>query len=431
MKLGILGGGLSGITLQRYVQVTSEILEKEDRPGGLCRSFEKEGFTYDIGGHILFSKNEEFMNAVKTDLGSNLNYCKRNNKILFKNRFVKYPFENGLSALDPQDIYECLAGFIKNDSPQPANFLQWIYYTLGKGIADKYLVPYNQKIWKHPLDDMGMEWVERVPRPQVEDIIKSAVGIETEGYVHQLNFMYPLKGGIESLVQASRKPQGALTTKFNITGIEQDKDGWIISDGQTKKYFEKIVITFPVTQAIKFMKNAPPQVLKAGADLIHNQVRVVLIGVNNTSLMDKSAVYVPQSEAVFHRICFMGYFSPHNVPSGCSSLIAEITTNNNNKWHVASDDALIEKTINDLSDLNIVDKKDIKVTDIQNMEYGYIVYDLKYRKNIAIIREYFRSIGVELLGRFGEFEYINMDEVFLRSRVLAGKINKELVRGTN
>jgi len=426
MRLGILGGGLSGITLQRYLQCESEILEKEARPGGLCRSFEKEGFTYDIGGHILFSKNDEFRNSVKTDLGNNINYGKRNNKVLFKNRLVKYPFENGLHALDPQDIYECLTGFIKNDNPKPANFLQWIYATFGKGIADKYLVPYNQKIWKHPLDDMGMEWVERVPRPPLEDIIRSAVGVETEGYRHQQNFIYPLRGGIESFARAGIKPQASLTAGFNIGAIEKYGDGWTVSDGHTKKSFEKIVITFPVTQALRCMKNVPPQVLKAGEALIHNQVRVVLIGVNNTSLMDKSAVYVPQDKVVFHRVCFMGYFSPHNVPCGCSSLIAEITTNHKDKWHAVSDGELIEKTIDDLSALNIIDKKDIKVTDVQNIEYGYVVPDLDYRNNISIVREYFRSIGVGLLGRFGEFEYINMDEVFLRSRAMAVKINGEI-----
>ena len=30
--------------------------------------------------------------------------------------------------------------------------------------------------------------VERIPRPPDEDIIKSAKGIKTEGYKHQLNF---------------------------------------------------------------------------------------------------------------------------------------------------------------------------------------------------------------------------------------------------
>ncbi|MGD0036169.1 MAG: NAD(P)-binding protein [Bacteroidota bacterium] len=427
MKLGILGGGLSGITLQKYVQCESEILEKEERPGGLCRSFEKEGFTYDIGGHILFSKNNQIMITLKGILKENINCCKRNNKILFKDRFAKYPFENGLNSLDKEDIYDCLVGFIKNENPKPKNFLQWIYYNLGNGIADKYLVPYNKKIWKYPLDKMSMEWVERVPKPPVEDIIKSAIGLQSEGYVHQLHFLYPLFGGIESLIKASTKPEGNITTKFHITKIQKNRDGWAISDDHMTKYFDNIVITFPVTQAIKHMENVPREVIKAASGLIHNRIRIILVGINNTSLMDKSALYIPQDDVVFHRLCFMGYFSPNNVPLGCSSLIAEITTNSQNEWHNVSDATLIEKTINDLSVLKIVDKNDIKVTDIQNIEYGYIVYDSNYKNNISIVRKYFNSIGVKLLGRFGEFEYINMDEVLMRSKGLAEKMNKKIL----
>ncbi len=113
MRIGILGGGLSGITLQRFLDHQSEVLEKEDRVGGLCRTFEKNGFKYDIGGHILFSKNRDILDFFKTVLEGNINYCKRNNKVFFKSRYMKYPFENGLSALDRNDLYECLIGYLK------------------------------------------------------------------------------------------------------------------------------------------------------------------------------------------------------------------------------------------------------------------------------------------------------------------------------
>ncbi|MBK5093992.1 MAG: NAD(P)-binding protein, partial [Actinobacteria bacterium] len=189
--IGIIGGGLSGVTLQHFLEAESEILEKEEKPGGLCRTFQKNGFSYDIGGHILFSKDESLMDIVKDVLGNNANYCRRNNQILYKDRYVKYPFENGLGKLDKQDIYECLIGYLMNEYPEPCNFEEWIYHVFGSGIAEKYLVPYNEKIWKVPLEEMGLDWVERVPRPPLEDIVKSALDMETRGYVHQLYFYYP------------------------------------------------------------------------------------------------------------------------------------------------------------------------------------------------------------------------------------------------
>src|SRR5215468_4712491 len=108
MNIGILGGGISGIALQRFLRHPNEVLEAAPVPGGLCRTFWKEGFGYDIGGHILFSKQQHINELVDQILGENVNHCRRANYVLFKGRYVKYPFENDLAALDIEDRYECL-----------------------------------------------------------------------------------------------------------------------------------------------------------------------------------------------------------------------------------------------------------------------------------------------------------------------------------
>lgn len=423
MTTGILGGGLSGVTLQRFLKDDSEILEKESRAGGLCRTFEKDGFQYDIGGHILFSKNEQIMDFVKEVLAGNINYCRRENKIFIKGRFVKYPFENGLGALDKEDTYECLMGFLKNEHPKPSNFREWIYHVFGDGIANNYMVPYNEKIWKTNLTEMGLEWVERVPKPPVEDIVKSALGIETEGYVHQLYFLYPTEGGIEGFFKSVIKENARIETGYEVRKIRKKGNGWLVSDGSGDRHYDRLVLTIPVHEAVKCMEGVPQEVLDALAALRHNAVRVVLVGVNNESLMDKSAIYVPSRDVVAHRICYMGYFSKKTVPEGKSSLMAEITTHKGQELYDVSNAGLIEKTVNDLHNAGLINKQEVVTTDIQNLEYGYVVYDLDYHKNVKTVRDYFASIGIELNGRFAEYDYINMDEVVRRSVKLADKLN--------
>ncbi|MFA5879606.1 MAG: FAD-dependent oxidoreductase [Candidatus Margulisiibacteriota bacterium] len=423
MRLGILGGGLSGITLQKLLKESSEVLEKENRIGGLCRSFVKNGFLYDVGGHILFSRDDKIMDLVREILGENKNYCKRDSKIFFKERFVKYPFENDLAALDKEDIYECLMGYIKNEHPNPKNLKEWIYYTFGSGIADKYLIPYNEKIWKTKLEEMTLEWVERIPKPPMEDVIKSALGIETEGYTHQLYFNYPIIGGIEALVSAMVKEKASICTSFDIKRIYLKGKNWVVSNGTDEKEYEKLVLTFSVKEAVKIIDNVPEKVKEAAANLRNNMVRVVLVGVNNESLSDRGAIYVPSSDICTHRVCYMNYFSKNNVPKGKSSLMAEVTTNPNQEYYNVSNDVLVEKVINDLSKAGMIRKNEVVETDIKNFEYGYVVYDLDYQKNIKIVRDYFKEIGIDLHGRFAEFEYINMDEVIKRSINLAEKIN--------
>jgi len=47
-------------------------------------------------------------------LGKNINKLRRSNKIFYKGRFIKYPFENELSALSKKDKEHCLNTFLYN-----------------------------------------------------------------------------------------------------------------------------------------------------------------------------------------------------------------------------------------------------------------------------------------------------------------------------
>lgn len=423
MTIGILGGGLSGLTTASLLKRPCEVLEKEDRPGGLCRSFFVDGYGFDIGGHILFSRDPELLGFACGLLGDNVEQRRRNNKILYKNRFVKYPFENGLGELDKQDIFECLQGYLENPHAPPTNFREWLLATFGNGIAGKYLIPYNEKIWKYPLEKMDLAWVERVPKPPLVDILKSALGIETEGYTHQLYFSYPRTGGIESLIASlhARVPQ--VTTGFTVRSIERTRDGWDVCDGSRRKRFERLIITCPVTEVVHAMKDVPEEVRLAADGLLYNSVVVVLVGINSTRLMDKSGIYIPDPGVLPHRVCYPGFFSPSMVPEGCSSLIAEMTFPPGNALLRCSDEELTERVIADLTRLGFFTRDEITVTAIRRLERGYVLYDQHRQRHMQTIRSYFTSAGIALCGRFAEFEYLNMDECLNRARRLATEWN--------
>ncbi len=426
MKVGILGGGITGIAIQHFLRHPSEVLEAETTPGGLCRTFFKDGFGYDIGGHILFSKHEIINQLVEKLLGENINHCKRNNKIYYNGRFVKYPFENGIGALDKHEAYDCLIDYLKNDFAKPTNLKEWCYYTFGKSIAEKYLIPYNDKIWNLSSEQLSLEWVDRIPKPPVDDVVKSAMGIETEGYLHQLFFKYPKIGGMEALVRCLIKQESNVTCNFRVKSIRRMKHEWAVSDGQTTKHYDKIIVAFPIHEAIHCFENIPSTVKSAVENLRYNTINIAMLGVNNESLLDKSAIYIPDRDVVTHRICYMGYFSKQLIKPGTSSLIAEITTNPGDTIHELSNASMIEKVANDLDRINLIQKQDIIVSDITRMKYGYPVYDLNYTKNTKIFKEYFSSIDVTLCGRFAEFDYINSDECLRRAMVLSTHWNESL-----
>ena len=239
-----------------------EVLEKESRGGGHCQTVQENGFTYDAGGpHIIFSRNQEMVDYMVRLLEGNVHRARRNNKIFYKGRYVKYPFENGLFDLEPQDRFECLYHYIKNDYPPPqTNFKEWIYHHFGKGFAEKYLIPYNEKIWNVPAEELGLEWVDgRVPKPPLEDVIKAAVGVETEGYTHQLYFHYPAHGGIESLPRAMAACVRNIVSDFTVERIWKEGSRWCVSDGQTTRRYDSLVSTIPIQELAMALEDTPPR----------------------------------------------------------------------------------------------------------------------------------------------------------------------------
>src|SRR5262244_2956720 len=105
---------------------------------------------------------------------------------------------------------------------------------------------------------MGIEWVERVPRPPVADVVKSALGIETEGYTHQLYFYYPRAGGIESLPRAFAEQvaeRQRLRTGYRVEKVRRSARGWVIND---EREYETLVSTMPILPFLHTLSDVPP-----------------------------------------------------------------------------------------------------------------------------------------------------------------------------
>jgi protoporphyrinogen oxidase len=431
VSIGILGGGLTGLTIANSLTCAFEVLEKKSECGGLCKSMQQDGFTFDYGGaHIIFSRNREPINFMLGMLGENYVRRRRNNKIFFKGRLVKYPFENGLSDLPKEDCFECLYHYIRNDYGRPSNFKEWLYYTFGKGIAEKYLIPYNEKIWNYDAERMSLHWVEgRIPKPPLEDVIKSAIGIETEGYTHQLYFYYPKIGGIQALIKAMENGVSSKICKnFEISRVERRNDKWMVSNGKEERAFDQLISTIPIFDLIGAMDKVPKTVLKALNGLKYNSLISVSLGIDMPELNDITAMYFPDKDFYPHRVGFPMNFSKHNVPRGKSSLIAEITANEGDGVWELDDNHIIQHVIDGLYQKGIISQKAVCFSKVMRSKYAYVVYDLEYLEHIRAIRNYLTELGIILCGRFAEFEYLNMDACVERGIELAEHLNGKFGR---
>jgi protoporphyrinogen oxidase len=431
MDVAILGGGLTGLTVgyllnQKGIDFT--LLEKESECGGLMRSLVEGGYTFDYGGsHILFSKDKEALGFLVDRLGDNKVTNRRNTKILYRGRYVKYPFENGLADLSSEENFECLREFIqtlikkeRGELAEPRNLNEWFYYMFGKGMADKYMIPYNEKIWKHPTTDISLEWVDRIPNPPVDDILKSSLGIPTEGYTHQLNFQYPAVGGIQTIIKAlENRMEKHIQRQFQVKRILKKGRKWEVSDGEREIEFDKIICTIPIHDLIEALANGgtkiPPDAENAVRRLKFNSIITIMVGIDVPKLNDLSWLYIPDKSPLTHRISFPSNFSPKAAPEGKSSVLAEVTCNYGDEVWIRKDGDLISQAVNDLHELRIIDRESVCFTALRRSKYAYVISDLDFEKNMKTVSSFSKKVGIDLVGRFAEFRYMNMDACVRRA----------------
>src|SRR4051812_44376208 len=103
-RIVILGAGPTGLgaayRLQELGHQDWDLYEQEDYIGGLAASFrDAKGFTYDVGGHVMFSHYPYYDRLVEKLLGDSYTEIMRESWIWIAGRYVPYPFQNNIKYL--------------------------------------------------------------------------------------------------------------------------------------------------------------------------------------------------------------------------------------------------------------------------------------------------------------------------------------------
>jgi protoporphyrinogen oxidase len=421
----IVGAGLAGLSAAYHLGADYTILERDKEIGGLCKSTNFDGYIFDYAPHILFTQNPYTRDLFHSLLGDNIQTQRRRAYIYMMNTYVKYPFEANLYPLPEEVKEECIRGVMEKSEMEPKNFLEWIKTTMGSGIADYYMIPYNEKIWKYPLELMNTEWIaSRVPAPSVEEMRKGAETPQTMDYGPNAEFWYPKHGGIGALANKLGENLSvkleAEATWFNLTasGVKT------LYDEKGKKRTlesEKVLSSLPLPEIIDMMDDVPDMVQVAANNLIYNSLVCVMVGVKRPNITDKHWLYFPEPDLVFNRVSFPMNFSPYTTPEGRSSVLVEVTYRN----QVMDLEETKRRVLQDLIKTNLITENDeIEVCEAKDFKYAYVIYDLDHRKNVKVIHAYLNANNIIPIGRYGEWEYYNMDKATLSGKYAAEKITK-------
>jgi len=422
----VIGAGLSGLSAAYHLGSDYIVLEREAEVGGLCRSVATKGYVFDLAPHIFFTGNQYVSGLIDDLLHGDLVRQARRAYIYLKGTYVEYPFEVNLHGLPRETVDECISGFKERGRTQPVNFLEWIHSTFGAGIAKHYMVPYNEKVWKYPLDQMNVDWIAgRVPVPSMDEMIRGAKEKVEKDYGPNAYFLYPRRGGIGAIADALASRVGNISLNSEAVEIDsEDPEGVNVTyreDVGKKRTIKSdaVLSSMPLPEIVKIMRDAPNEVVEASERLVHNSLICVNIGVDRPRISDKHWLYFPESEYVFNRISFPMNFSGETAPRGRSSILVEVTYRgtrpNLEETKIKVREGLIAAGI-----LSEDDK--IDVFDALDFKYAYVINDLDHRRNVAIIHDYLRGNRIHPMGRFGEWGYLNMDRSILSGRNAAEKI---------
>ncbi|MCX5644093.1 MAG: FAD-dependent oxidoreductase [Phycisphaerae bacterium] len=291
-KILIIGAGPAGLgaawRLHEAGHTNWELFEKDSRVGGLAASHvDASGFTWDLGGHVVFSHYAYFDYLLDSLLEHQWVRHERQAWIWMRERFIPYPLQNNIRHLPTPELIECLEGLldaqgkaascenfglrisdcglgtldsirnpqsaIRNQTSRHATFADWIVHSFGAGLARVFFNPYNFKVWATDPARMSSSWVgERVAAVDLKRILRNIIeGRDDLGWGPNATFRFPLHGGTGRIWQAiaERLPAGRLHLGAEVTAIDGQRKIVHLRDGTAANY-DWLITTMPLDHLV-------------------------------------------------------------------------------------------------------------------------------------------------------------------------------------
>lgn len=306
----VLGGGPAGLTLAHRLQQLGEtsflILEKENTAGGLCRSVNVDNAPFDIGGgHFLDVKRPAvnsflfgFMPIEEWDL------YERNSQISISGNMINSPIEANIWQMDLENQIEYLKAIAiagcNLGEEMPSRFIDWIYWKLGRKIAEDYMLPYNRKMFADELDELGTYWLDKLPNVSFDETLMSCLTHKAYGtQPGHAQFYYPKKYGYGELwLRMAEELREHIVYNQKVCGIDFTKK-MVKTKDDAKYQFDILVTTIPWNEFTQ-LAGMPDDIKNSIRSLKHSSIETRYFPENLNT--DAQWIYYPDSMLPYHRI---------------------------------------------------------------------------------------------------------------------------------
>ncbi len=259
----ILGGGLAGLSTAYHLGDRPHlVLEAEPEGGGLCRSREIDGFWFDYTGHLLHLRDPRAIDLVERFLPGVFREISRRAVIRSRKATLPFPFQANLYGLPPEVVADCVTGFAESlGRPIPedprASFRDWSLAVFGRGISDAFMFPYNGKLFRRDPSEMTADWVSwAVPKPNLDEVVRGALGLHNEGMGYNSTFRYPERGGIDVVPRAFAERVQNVRYDARAVAVDLERKIVDLSDGARIAY-DRLVVTIPLPAFLRMASGGP------------------------------------------------------------------------------------------------------------------------------------------------------------------------------
>ncbi|MBR2704774.1 MAG: FAD-dependent oxidoreductase [Clostridia bacterium] len=415
VKYLILGAGISGLSFANFVDSEDYlVVEKDSRPGGYCKTTIRGDYVWDYAGHFFHFKTEEMKKFFEEKMKDcELVTQQKNTKIYYKDNLINYPFQTNIHQLDKEEFIDCLYDlFNKVEKDNYDNFLDMLYGKFGKSIVEKFLKPYNEKLYACDLNKLDKDAMGRFfPYADLKQIIDNMKKNENNSYNNQ--FLYPRKGAgafMDKLYESLNPEKVKLNTCIN--KIDVGNKTAYTDKGDVIKY-EYLINTSPLNQFLGLMgRTEDVELLNK---LSYNKVLVFNLGFEKKSDFDEHWIYLPEKQYNYYRVGFY-----NNILSDEKlSMYIEIGFSKDAEIDV---DKELQLTLENLEKNGIT--KDNKLVDHETiiMDPAYVHIEKETSEDI---KNYMRNIANEQIysiGRYGAWTYCSMEDAMISAKELAAKL---------
>ena len=391
------------------------VVEQLDEPGGYCRTIKQDGFVWDFSGHFFHFRHPEIEQWLCERMpDADVRTINKSSSILYAGQRIDFPFQKNIHQLPTADFIECLHDlYFREGDPEAAEtFETMLYAKLGRGIVEKFLRPYNEKLYACPLSHLDKDAMGRFfPHADIADIIRNMRHPDNSSY--NAHFTYPSGGAIEyikALLHDLDEDNIAYGSWLGHIDLDQQVATVMQRDGSHEISFKHLVSSAPFPTMLRMCSvDHDPSLYTWNKVLVYN------LGFDRKGPDRDHWIYIPERDKCFYRVGFYdNIFGADRM-----SLYIEIGLPTDADVDV---EGTLTQVLQDLKKCGFVDDHELVSWHSIVLDPAYVHVNKASQADFRDKHAMLTDRGVHCIGRYGGWKYCAIEDNIVEARQLAERI---------